>query len=258
MFIDERVIIVKSGSGGDGCVSFRRDKQVQFGGPDGGDGGKGGDLIFIADPNMSTLVDFTPNKLFEAQDGGKGMPEKCNGAYGANCIIKVPVGTMIRDFETNKLLVDLKIPNQEVVFLKGGDGGNGNVHFKTSTRKVPRIAQAGREGKELKIKLELKLLADVALIGYPSVGKSSFINKVSEAKSKVANYHFTTLKPKLGVVKIEDEKSFVMVDLPGLIEGAHEGVGLGDRFLRHMQRCKTLIHIVDISGSEGREPFEDF
>ena len=258
MFIDESVITVISGKGGDGAATFRREKFVQFGGPDGGDGGKGGDVIFIADPNINTLVDFKGNKKFQAGDGTKGSAAMCTGKSGEDLIIKVPVGTMIRDFETDKLLLDMDIPNKEIVFLKGGDGGRGNIHFKSSIRKTPRIAESGREGTELKIKMELKLLADVALVGYPSVGKSSFINKVSAAKSKVASYHFTTLKPKLGVVRMGDEESFVIADIPGLIEGAHEGVGLGDRFLKHIERCKLIIHIVDISGIDGRDPKEDF
>jgi len=231
MFIDESVITVISGNGGDGAATFRREKFVQFGGPDGGDGGKGGDIVFIADPNINTLVDFKSSKKFKAQDGTKGATARSTGKSGEDLIIKVPVGTMIRDFETNKLLLDLDNPNEKVIFLKG---------------------------VELKIKLELKLLADVALVGYPSVGKSSFINKVSAAKSKVASYHFTTLKPKLGVVRMGDEESFVVADVPGLIEGAHEGVGLGDRFLKHIERCKLIIHIVDISGLDGRDPKEDF
>lgn len=258
MFIDESVIIVRSGKGGDGSASFRREKFVQFGGPDGGDGGKGGDVIFIADPNINTLVDFKSSKLFEAENGKNGMPARCMGAMGKDCIIKLPVGTMIRDFETGKLLLDLDKPNERIVFLKGGDGGRGNIHFKSSIRKAPKIAESGKEGIELKIKLELKLLADVALVGYPSVGKSSLINKLSNANSKVAEYHFTTLKPKLGVVRVNDDESFVIADIPGLIEGAHEGVGLGDRFLKHIQRCKTIIHIVDFSAMEGRDPIEDF
>lgn len=258
MFIDESVITIKSGRGGDGAATFRREKFVQFGGPDGGDGGKGGDIIFIADPNINTLVDFKTVKLFQAEDGGKGAPARCKGAMGKDCIIKVPVGTMVRDYETNKLLVDLDVANEKIVLLKGGDGGRGNIHFKSSVRKAPRIAESGREGMEIKVKLELKLLADVALVGYPSVGKSSFINRVSAANSKVAEYHFTTLKPKLGLVRISDEESFVIADIPGLIEGAHEGIGLGDRFLKHIQRCKMIIHIVDLSGIEGRDPKEDF
>ena len=258
MFIDESIITVISGKGGDGAATFRREKFVQFGGPDGGDGGKGGDIIFITDPNINTLVDFRNNKKFQAGDGTKGATARCTGKSGEDLVIKVPVGTMIRDLETNRLLCDLDIPNKKVIFLKGGDGGRGNIHFKSSIRKAPKIAESGKEGAELKIKLELKLLADVALVGYPSVGKSSFINKVSAAKSKVASYHFTTLKPKLGMVRMGDEESFVIADIPGLIEGAHEGVGLGDRFLKHIERCKLIIHIVDISGLDGRDPKDDF
>ena len=258
MFIDESVITVISGKGGDGAATFRREKFVQFGGPDGGDGGKGGDIIFIADPNINTLVDFKSSKKFQAGDGEKGASARSTGKSGNDLVIKVPVGTMVRDFETNRLLLDLDNPNEKVIFLKGGDGGRGNIHFKSSVRKTPRIAESGREGAELKIKLELKLLADAALVGYPSVGKSSFINKVSAANSKVASYHFTTLKPKLGVVRIDDEESFVIADVPGLIEGAHQGIGLGDRFLKHIERFKLIIHIVDISGIDGRNPEEDF
>ena len=258
MFIDESVITVISGKGGDGAATFRREKFVQFGGPDGGDGGKGGDIVFIADPNINTLVDFKSSKKLKAGDGTKGSAARCTGKSGEDLVIKVPVGTMIRDFESNRLLLDLSNPNERVVFLKGGDGGRGNIHFKSSVKKAPKLAESGREGLELKIKLELKLLADVALVGYPSVGKSSFINKVSAAKSKVASYHFTTLKPKLGVVRVDDEQSFVIADVPGLIEGAHEGVGLGDRFLKHIERCKLIIHIVDVSGIDGRDPKEDF
>lgn len=258
MFIDESVITVISGNGGDGAATFRREKFVQFGGPDGGDGGKGGDIVFVADPNINTLVDFKSSRKFQAENGERGSSNRCRGKSGEDLIIKVPVGTMIRDFESGKLLLDLDNPNEKVIFLRGGDGGRGNIHFKSSVRKAPRIAESGREGVELKIKMELKLLADAALVGYPNVGKSSFINKVSAARSKVASYHFTTLKPKLGVVRMGDEESFVIADVPGLIEGAHEGVGLGDRFLKHIERCKLIIHIVDISGMDGREPEEDF
>lgn len=202
MFIDESVITVKSGNGGDGAATFRREKFVQFGGPDGGDGGKGGSIIILADPNMNTLLNFKTIKRIEAQNGSKGMGAKCAGRNGEDVIIRVPVGTMIRDYESNKLLLDMNKANEQVVFLKGGDGGKGNVHFKNSIRKAPRISESGKPGIELKIKLELKLLADVALVGYPSVGKSSFINKISGANSKVASYHFTTLKPKLGIAKL--------------------------------------------------------
>lgn len=258
MFIDESVITVKSGNGGDGAATFRREKFVQFGGPDGGDGGKGGSIIVIADPNINTLLNFKNIKRVEATNGGKGSGARCTGRNGEDAIIRVPVGTMIRDFETNKLLLDMNKPNEEVVLLKGGDGGRGNIHFKNSIRKTPKIAESGRQGIELKIKLELKLLADVALVGYPSVGKSSFINQVSSANSKVASYHFTTLKPKLGVVKVDDDNSFVVADIPGLIEGANQGIGLGDKFLRHIERCRVIIHIVDISEIDGRNAIEDY
>ena len=258
MFIDESVITVKSGNGGDGAATFRREKFVQFGGPDGGDGGKGGSIIIVADPNINTLLNFKNIKRIEATNGTKGSSSKCAGKNGEDAIIRVPVGTMIRDYETNKLLLDMNKANEEVILLKGGDGGRGNVHFKNSIRKAPRIAESGREGIELKIKLELKLLADVALVGYPSVGKSSFINKVSGANSKVASYHFTTLKPKLGLVKVDDENSFVIADIPGLIEGAHKGIGLGDKFLRHIERCRVIIHIVDISEIDGRNAIDDY
>ena len=258
MFIDESVITVKSGDGGDGAATFRREKFVQFGGPDGGDGGKGGSSIFFADPNMNTLLNFKTIKRIEAKNGGKGSGAKCSGKNGEDVIIHVPVGTMIRDYETNKLLLDMKKKNESVVFLKGGDGGRGNVHFKNSIRKAPRISESGKSGIELKIKLELKLLADVALVGYPSVGKSSLINKVSNANSKVAGYHFTTLKPKLGIVKVDEDSSFVIADIPGLIEGAHKGIGLGDKFLKHIERCKLIIHIVDISELEGRKAIDDY
>lgn len=258
MFIDEVVVTMKSGDGGDGVVSFRREKFVQFGGPDGGNGGNGGSIIVIADPNMNTLLNFKNLNKIEAENGVKGSGAKCNGRNGNDVIVKVPVGTMIRDFETNKLLVDMNVPNEQVVLLKGGQGGLGNVHFRTSTRKTPRIAQSGKKGIELKVKMELKLLADVALVGYPSVGKSSFINKVSAANSKVASYHFTTLKPKLGIARVNEDESFVIADLPGLIEGASVGIGLGDRFLRHIERCRVIIHIVDISELDGRSAIDDY
>lgn len=258
MFLDEVVITVKAGNGGDGAATFLRDKNTQFGGPDGGDGGNGGNLIFVADNNINTLLDFKFKKIFAAQDGGNGAKKRMFGKTGEDLVIKVPVGTMIRDYETNMLLLDLNIPGEQRVLLKGGRGGLGNENFKNSIRRTPKFAGKGKAGKELKVKMELKLLADVALVGYPSVGKSSFINKVSAAKSKVANYHFTTLTPKLGMVKLDEGKSFVIADIPGLIEGAHEGVGLGDKFLKHIERCKMIYHIVDVSGLEGRNPIEDY
>ena len=258
MFIDEVIVTVKAGNGGDGSAAFRREKYIQFGGPDGGDGGNGGNVIFIADPNINTLIDFKFKKVFKSENGENGQKKQMYGKTGADLIIKVPVGTQVRDVETGKLLLDMSVEGEPRTLLKGGRGGAGNVHFKSSTRKTPRIAGKGREGAEIKVKLELKLLADVALVGYPSVGKSSFINKVSAANSKVGSYHFTTLEPKLGVVRLEEGKSFVIADIPGLIEGAHEGVGLGDKFLRHIERCKMIYHLVDVAEIEGRDAIEDY
>lgn len=258
MFIDEVIITVKAGNGGDGSAAFRREKFVQFGGPDGGDGGKGGDVVFIADSNINTLIDFKFKKLFKAGNGENGQKKQMYGKKGEDLIIKVPVGTQVRDFTTGKLILDMSVNGEQRVLLRGGKGGYGNVHFKNSIRKAPKIAEKGGEGAEIKVKLELKLLADVALVGYPSVGKSSFINKVSAANSKVGSYHFTTLEPKLGVVRLEEGKSFVIADIPGLIEGAHEGVGLGDKFLKHIERCKMIYHIVDVAEIEGRDCIEDF
>lgn len=258
MFIDEVSITVKAGNGGDGSAAFRREKSVQFGGPDGGDGGNGGSVFFVADPNVNTLVDFKFQKVFKASHGENGQKKQMYGKAGADLVIKVPVGTQVRDIQTGKLLLDMNEKNETRVLLKGGKGGFGNVHFKTSTRKAPKIAEKGREGAELQVKLELKLIADVALVGYPSVGKSSFINRVSAANSKVGSYHFTTLEPKLGVVRLEEGKSFVIADIPGLIEGAHEGVGLGDKFLRHIERCKMIFHLVDVAEIEGRDAITDF
>ena len=258
MFIDEVVITVKAGNGGDGAATFRREKFIQFGGPDGGDGGRGGEVRFVADSNINTLVDFKFKKKFQAEDGGNGAKKRCFGKNGEDLVIKVPVGTQVRDYESGKLLLDMNTLGEHRVFLRGGKGGFGNEKFKNSIRRAPKMAEKGREGAEVKVKLELKLLADVALVGYPSVGKSSLINKVSSAKSKVGAYHFTTLEPKLGVIRLGEERSFVIADIPGLIEGASEGVGLGDKFLRHIERCKMIYHIVDVSGIEGRAPIEDY
>ena len=258
MFIDEVIVTVKAGNGGDGSAAFRREKYIQFGGPDGGDGGNGGSVIFVADPNINTLIDFKYKKVFKAENGENGQKKQMYGKTGADLIIKVPVGTQVRDVETGKLLLDMNVPGEPRLLLKGGRGGAGNVHFKSATRKTPRIAGKGREGAEIKVKLELKLLADIALVGYPSVGKSSFINRVSAANSKVGSYHFTTLEPKLGVVRLEEGKSFVIADIPGLIEGAHEGIGLGDKFLRHIERCKMIFHLVDVAEIEGRDAIEDY
>ncbi|WP_294707420.1 GTPase ObgE [uncultured Fusobacterium sp.] len=258
MFIDEVIVTVKAGNGGDGSAAFRREKYIQFGGPDGGDGGNGGSVIFVADPNINTLIDFKYKKVFKAENGENGQKKQMYGKTGADLIIKVPVGTQVRDVETGKLLLDMNVPGEPRLLLKGGRGGAGNVHFKSATRKTPKIAGKGREGVEIKVKLELKLLADIALVGYPSVGKSSFINRVSAANSKVGSYHFTTLEPKLGVVRLEEGKSFVIADIPGLIEGAHEGIGLGDKFLRHIERCKMIFHLVDVAEIEGRDAIEDY
>ena len=258
MFIDEVVVTVKAGNGGDGSAAFRREKYIQFGGPDGGDGGNGGSVIFVADPNINTLIDFKYKKVFKAENGENGQKKQMYGKTGADLIIKVPVGTQVRDVETGKLLLDMNVPGEPRLLLKGGRGGAGSVHCKSATRKTPKIAGKGREGAEIKVKLELKLLADIALVGYPSVGKSSFINRVSAANSKVGSYHFTTLEPKLGVVRLEEGKSFVIADIPGLIEGAHEGIGLGDKFLRHIERCKMIFHLVDVAEIEGRDAIEDY
>lgn len=258
MFIDEVIVTVKAGNGGDGSAAFRREKYIQFGGPDGGDGGNGGSVIFVADPNINTLIDFKYKKVFKAENGENGQKKQMYGKTGADLIIKVPVGTQVRDVETGKLLLDMNVPGEPRLLLKGGRGGAGNVHFKSATRKTPKITGKGREGAEIKVKLELKLLADIALVGYPSVGKSSFINRVSAANSKVGSYHFTTLEPKLGVVRLEEGKSFVIADIPGLIEGAHEGIGLGDKFLRHIERCKMIFHLVDVAEIEGRDAIEDY
>lgn len=258
MFIDEVIITVKAGDGGDGAATFRREKCIQFGGPDGGDGGRGGSVVFVADSNINTLIDFKYKKLFQAENGENGAKKNMFGRTGNDLVIKVPVGTQVRDFETGKLLLDMKNLGEERVLLRGGRGGLGNTNFKNSVRRTPTMALRGKEGVELKVKLELKLIADVALVGYPSVGKSSLINKISAAKSKVGSYHFTTLEPKLGVVRLGEGRSFVVADIPGLIEGAHEGVGLGHKFLRHIERCKMIYHIVDVAGIEGRDPIEDY
>ena len=258
MFIDKAKIFVKSGDGGNGCVSFRREKYVPLGGPDGGDGGKGGSVIFEVDPGLTTLLDFKYRKKFVAEVGGKGEGSKCYGKDGDDLHIKVPMGTIIRDFESNKIIADLSHKDDTFVIAKGGKGGKGNCKFCTPTRQAPHFAEPGMPGEERWITLELKLLADVGLVGFPNVGKSTFLSTVTAAKPKIANYHFTTLKPNLGVVKAEGINAFVMADIPGIIEGAAEGVGLGLDFLRHIERTRLLIHVVDISGIEGRDPFDDF
>ncbi len=258
MFIDRAKIIVRSGDGGNGCVAFHREKYVNAGGPDGGDGGRGGDIIFAVDERMSTLIDFRFKRKFVAPSGDKGRPCKMTGKSGENLVIGVPKGTLIFDNKSGRLLADLIEPGQRATLARGGKGGQGNQHFATATRQVPNFARAGEEGKELELRLELKLLADVGLVGYPSVGKSTLLSVTTAAKPEIAEYHFTTLVPNLGVVYNGGERSFVLADIPGLIEGASEGVGLGHEFLRHIERTRLILHVIDISGSEGRDPFEDF
>ncbi len=257
MFVDVAKIVVKAGNGGNGHVSFLRDKYTSTGGPDGGNGGNGGSIIFVADNNLSTLSSFRYKKKFFAKNGANGLPGKKTGKKGEDLTIKVPYGTLIKDAETDELIYDLSSP-EPYVLAKGGRGGAGNMNFANSVRQSPKFAKPGQETEVLNIKLELKLLADVGLVGYPNVGKSTIISVCSEAKPQIANYHFTTLSPILGVVKYKDSKSFVMADIPGLIEGAWKGVGLGHEFLRHIERCRLLVHVVDVSGSEGRDPCKDF
>lgn len=258
MFIDKAKIFVKSGDGGNGAITFRREKYVPLGGPDGGDGGKGGSIIFKVDNGITTLLDFKYKKKFIAEAGGNGSGAKCYGKDGQSLVIKVPMGTIIREAESNKIIADLSHKDQEMVLLRGGKGGKGNVKFATATKQAPHYAEPGMPGDELNLVLELKLLADVGLLGFPNVGKSTLLSMTTKAKPKIANYHFTTLKPNLGVVAVDGIEPFVMADIPGIIEGAAEGVGLGIQFLRHIERTRLLIHIVDISGVEGREPFQDF
>ena len=258
MFIDKAKIFVRSGKGGNGSVSFRREKYVPLGGPDGGDGGKGGSIVFKVDTGITTLLDFKYRKKFIAEDGEAGSTSKCYGKNGEDLYITVPMGTIIREAETNKVIADLSHKDDVFVLLRGGKGGKGNAKFATPTRQAPHFAEPGMPGEEMQIVLELKLLADVGLLGFPNVGKSTFLSMTTAAKPKIANYHFTTLKPNLGVVKAEGMNAFVMADIPGIIEGAAEGVGLGLEFLRHIERTRLLIHVVDISGIEGRDPFEDF
>ena len=257
MFVDRAKIIIKSGKGGDGAVTFRREPFVPQGGPDGGDGGDGGDVIFQADRNLRTLMDFKYKRKYEAEAGQNGMKKKRFGKDGEDLIIKVPMGTVILDQETGKVMKDLVEDGERFVAAKGGRGGKGNVHFKNSVRQAPNFAEAGGVAKERNVILELKLIADVGLVGFPNVGKSSLLAISTSAQPKIANYHFTTIDPNLGVVQIYDE-SFVMADIAGIIEGASEGLGMGFRFLKHIERTKVLIHVVDVSGSEGRDPIEDF
>lgn len=258
MFVDVAKISLKAGKGGDGAVAFRREKYVPAGGPYGGDGGDGGNIILKADEGIRTLMDFRYKRHYKAENGENGRTKRQFGKDGEDLILKLPVGTLVKDAKTNKVIVDMKEHNQEYVIAKGGKGGRGNAKFATATRQAPRFAEPGTKGEEIEIILELKLLADVGLIGFPNVGKSTILSIISEARPKIANYHFTTLKPNLGVVKIEEEASFIAADIPGLIEGAHEGVGLGHDFLRHVERTKILVHVLDASGIEGRNPIEDF
>lgn len=256
MFADRATIFVKSGKGGDGHVSFRREKYVPNGGPDGGDGGHGGDVIFEVDEGLNTLTDFRHIRKYQAQSGEEGGKKNCRGRNGADIIIKVPAGTVIKEADSGKVITDMSGDNKRVVLLKGGRGGNGNQHYATPTMQVPKYAQPGQPAKELTLLLELKVIADVGLVGFPNVGKSTFLARVTNARPKIANYHFTTLNPNLGVVDLEGS-GFVIADIPGLIEGASEGVGLGHEFLRHIERTKVIIHIVDAAGSEGRDPIAD-
>lgn len=258
MFIDVANIYVRSGKGGDGCVSFRREKYVPLGGPDGGDGGSGGDVIFEVDHNINTLLDFKYKKKFIAENGENGGQSKCYGKDGKDMVIKVPEGTILRHTESGKIITDLSNENRRFVLLKGGKGGKGNCKFCTPTRQTPDFAEPGMPYDEMNLTLELRLIADVGLIGFPNVGKSTLISKVTNAKPKIANYHFTTLAPNLGVVDYRGIGGFVIADIPGIIEGASKGIGLGLEFLRHIERTRVLIHILDISGIEGRDPIEDF
>lgn len=257
MFIDVAKIELKAGKGGDGSVAFRREKYEPSGGPAGGDGGDGGSIIIVADKDIKTLMDYSYKSIYKAENGGDGRNKKQFGKKGEDLILKVPVGTLIKDYDTDTVIYDVKHDKEEFVICKGGKGGKGNVHFKSSIRQAPRFAEPGEKGEEKTIKLELKLLADVGLIGLPNVGKSTLLSIMSNARPKIANYHFTTLEPNLGVCKV-GEKSFVLADIPGLIEGASEGLGLGHDFLKHIERTKILVHVLDISGSEGRNPIEDF
>ena len=257
MFVDIAKISIKAGNGGDGAVTFHREKYVAAGGPDGGDGGRGGNIVFRADRNLSTLADFRYQRKYAAQNGEPGRGKRCSGKSGEDLVIRVPFGTLVKEAESGRLLADLST-DEPCVIARGGRGGWGNAHFATPTRQVPRFARPGTPGEAFEVQLDLKLLADVGLIGFPNVGKSTLISVVSEAKPQIANYHFTTITPVLGVVSMGEGNSFVMADIPGLIEGAGEGAGLGYRFLRHVERCRLLVHIVDVAGSEGRDPVKDF
>ncbi len=257
VFVDKAKIFIQSGKGGDGHISFRREKFVNNGGPDGGDGGKGGDVIFKVDEGINTLADFHYGGKYKAENGQDGNKRRCHGKNGSDLIIKVPEGTVIKEAASGQVIADMSGDNREAVILKGGRGGNGNMHYATSTMQAPKYAQPGQPAIELEVLLELKVIADVGLVGFPNVGKSTFLSKVSNAKPKIANYHFTTLSPMLGVVDLKDARGFVVADIPGLIEGASEGAGLGHEFLRHIERTRVMIHVVDAASTEGRDPFED-
>ena len=257
MFADRAKIFIKSGKGGDGHVSFRRELYVPCGGPDGGDGGKGGDIIFEVDDGLNTLTDFRQIHKYVAKNGEQGGKKRCHGANADNLVIKVPEGTVIKDFESGKVIADMSGENRREVILRGGKGGLGNMNFATPTMQAPKYAQPGQDGQELWVQLELKVIADVGLVGFPNVGKSTLLSRVSNAKPKIANYHFTTLDPHLGVVDLDGGAGFVMADIPGLIEGASQGIGLGHDFLRHIERTKVLIHVVDAASTEGRDPVAD-
>ncbi len=257
MFADRATIYVRSGKGGDGHVSFRREKYVPSGGPDGGDGGNGGDIIFQVDEGLNTLVDYRHIRKYRAEDGEQGGKKNCHGKNGQNIVLKVPLGTVIKEAETGKVIADMSGDNRKVVLLKGGKGGNGNQHYATSTMQAPKYAQPGQPAQELTLLLELKVIADVGLVGFPNVGKSTLLSRVTNAQPKIANYHFTTLSPNLGVVDLDGSRGFVIADIPGLIEGASQGAGLGHEFLRHIERTKVIIHIVDAAGTEGRDPVAD-
>ena len=257
MFVDKASIKVKAGNGGNGAVAFHREKYIAAGGPDGGDGGRGGDIVLVADPNMSTLMDFRYKRKYVAGNGADGTGKRCSGRDGDSLTIRVPLGTVVRDSATGAVIRDMS-GTEPFVLARGGNGGWGNAHFATATRQAPRFAKSGLPGESRDVFLELKLIADVGLVGFPNVGKSTLLSVVSKAHPKIANYHFTTLYPNLGVVYVSEGSSFVMADIPGIIEGASEGAGLGHDFLRHIDRCRLLIHVVDVSGSEGRDPIEDF
>lgn len=257
MFADRAKIIIRSGKGGDGHVSFRREKYVPDGGPDGGDGGRGGDVIFQVDEGLNTLIDYRHRRKFSATNGEEGGKRRCHGSDGEDIVLRVPAGTIIKEAQSGQVIADMSGDNKRQIVLKGGRGGNGNMHYATSTMQAPKYAQPGQDAKELEVILELKVIADVGLVGFPNVGKSTLLSRVTNATPKIANYHFTTLSPNLGVVDLDGGRGFVIADIPGLIEGASEGVGLGHEFLRHIERTKVMIHLVDAASTEGRDPVED-